>query len=300
MHKNDFSHRGAAFQGCRALSRARKFSTILALSGLAGVVLFSTACTKLESRDQMNKGVEAYKGQQYAAAVKHFQQAVSLDPKSQNAQLYLATSYMVQWVPGADTPENNRNFNLAQQTFEHVLSDDPNNSLALGSLAFMAYNRATAGATAEEKQAAYESARDWNKKIIAANPSDPTPYYYLGVINYYEAHQPIQTASVDENLTDQKHDAISDKIVRQTLSDRYLNTINQGIDNLKKCVSLDPENENAMDYINLLLRDKARLEDTNDQAQADFAQADDWFNKATAMKKKKAEEAKAKAAKTTS
>lgn len=289
MHKNDFSHRGAA----------RKFSTLLALFGLGGVVLFSTACTKLESRDQMNKGVEAYKGQQYAVAVKHFQQAVSLDPKSQNARLYLATAYMVQWVPGADTPENNRNFNLAQNTFKQVLSDDPNNSLALGSLAFMAYNRASAG-TPEEKQAAYENARAWNKKIIAANPSDPTPYYYLGVIDYDEVQHPIQTASVAENLTDQDHVPIKNTTIRQMLTQQYLNPINRGIDNLKKCLSLDPENENAMEFINLLLRNKARLEDTTEQAQADFSQADDWFNKATAMKKKKAEEAKAKAEKSSS
>lgn len=299
METNDFSHRGVAFRGGRALSGARRFSKILALSGLAGVVLFSTACTELESRDQMNKGVEAYKGQQYAVAVKHFQQAVSLQPKSQNARLYLATAYMVQWVPGADTPENNRNFNLAQQTFKQVLSDDPNNSLALGSLAFMAYNRASAG-TPEQKQAAYDNARAWNKKIIEASPSDPTAYYYLGVIDYDELHQPIQTASVDENLTDQDHVPIKNTTIRQMLSEKYLNLINRSIDNLKKCLSLDPENENAMDYVNLLLRDKARLEDTTEQAQADFSQANDWFNKATAMKKKKAEEAKAKAAKTSS
>lgn len=271
--------------------RPRRFLQVVALVGLSGAVLFSTGCAKLRSRDQMNKGVEAYKGQKYADAVKHFQQAVKLDPTSQNARLYLATAYMVQWVPGADTPENNRNFDLAEQTFKQTLQQDPSNSLALGSLAFMAYNKASAG-TPEEKHAALENARMWNEKRIQVNPNDPEPYYYLGVIDFNETYPAISTARVDENLSDQDPGPIHDNMIRDILKQRYLDLINKGIDNLKKCLSLDPENDNAMDYINLLLRNRAALQDTTELAKADFAQANDWFNKATAMHKKKAEEAK--------
>ena len=39
-----------------------------------------TGCAKLKSRDQMNKGVQAYKNNHYAEAVKHFKEAVRLDP----------------------------------------------------------------------------------------------------------------------------------------------------------------------------------------------------------------------------
>ena len=66
----------------------------------------STGCDKLKSRDQINKGVAAFKNGQYEEAVSNFQTAVRLDPSSENAKLYLATSYAYQVVPNLLTPEN--------------------------------------------------------------------------------------------------------------------------------------------------------------------------------------------------
>ncbi|MGH9608142.1 MAG: tetratricopeptide repeat protein [Bryobacteraceae bacterium] len=253
---------------------------------LCGAVLFTTGCTKLESRDQMSKGVQAYRRQAYADAVKHFQKAVKLDSGSENARVYLATAYMVQWVPGANTPDNNRNFEMAQQTFEQVLKRDPSNSLALGSLAFMAYNKASTG-THEERHAALEKARDWNRKRIAAKPADPDSYYDLGVIDFDEVYPPLQTARVEENIPAAEAGPLKNPKLKKALRRQYLVSIESGISNLKKCLSLDPENHNAMAYINLLLRRKALLEDTTGEAKADAAQAEQWFRKGAKMKQTK-------------
>src|SRR5437588_7261998 len=108
-------------------NRAKLASVVLA----GGLLVFCTGCEKLQSRDEMNKGVQSYKNNKYADAVKHFKEAVRLDPTNQNAQLYLATSYMIQWVPGADSPDNKKNHDAAQQQFEDVLKKEPSNSLAL-------------------------------------------------------------------------------------------------------------------------------------------------------------------------
>src|SRR5579875_4087604 len=128
-----------------------------------GVTVVSTGCAKLQSRDQMNEGVQAYRNNHYADAVKHFKEAVRLDPTNQNAQLYLATSYMIQWVPGADSPDNKKNYDMAKQEFGKVLKKDPTNSLALASMASMAYNSATGGSQ-DQKMAALEEARKWNQR----------------------------------------------------------------------------------------------------------------------------------------
>src|SRR5436305_3563694 len=124
---------------------------ILTVAALGSLLILSAGCAKLQSRDEMNKGVQSYKNNKYADAVKHFQQAVRLDPTNQNAQLYLATSYMVQWVPGVDSPDNQKNYKAAKAEFQRVLDKEPNNSLALASMASMAYNSAGAG-TPEQKQ----------------------------------------------------------------------------------------------------------------------------------------------------
>jgi len=56
-----------------------------------------------ETRKQQEK-VAAYKGAKYADAVELFKQAVALDASNVNGRLYLATAYMSQYIPGAESP----------------------------------------------------------------------------------------------------------------------------------------------------------------------------------------------------
>ena len=253
----------------------------------AGVLLLATGCAKLQSRDEMNKGVQAYRNNKYTDAVNHFKQAVSLDPGNQNAQLYLATSYMIQWVPGADSPDNKKNYDAAQAEFQKVLQQDPKNSLALASMASMAYNTAASGSE-QQKEAALEDARKWNRRRIEVDPKDPEPYYYLGVINYDEAYHSIVSERVAERMSATDPPPLKNAKARADLHDKYEKAIDEGIQELKDCLQRDKENEDAMTYVNLLYRLKAYLEDSPDLAKADTAQAEDWFNKAMDMKRVKA------------
>jgi tetratricopeptide (TPR) repeat protein len=262
-------------------------SRLLTTIAAAAVLVLSTGCAKLQSRDEMNKGVQAYKNNKYADAVKHFQQAVRLDPTNQNAQLYLATSYMIQWVPGVDSPDNQKNYKAAQQEFQTVLNKEPNNSLALASMASMAYNNASSG-TPEQKTSALNEAKKWNMRRIEADPKDAEAYYYLGVIDWAEAFTPIQTERVNEHMNANDPGPLKDAKAKDAMKAKYLADIDQGIDYLKKCLAIDKENEDAMSYMNLLLRKKADLEDTTDQSKADIAQAEDWSNKSLDMKRIKA------------
>lgn len=259
----------------------------LTLALCAGLMFLTTSCAKLQSRDEMNKGVQAYRNNKYSDAVNHFKRAVQLDPMNQNAQLYLATSYMIQWVPGADSPDNKKNYDAAQTEFEKVLKTDPKNGLALASMASMAYNSATAGSQ-EKKVSALEDARKWNMRRMEVDSKDPEPYYYLGVINYDEGFQPIVSARVAAHMTATDPGPIKDPKVRADLKSKYEKLIDDGIQYLKECLNRDKENEDAMSYINLLYRMKANLEDSPDQAKADVAQAEDWFNKAMDTKRIKA------------
>jgi len=257
------------------------------MCALCASLVSVTGCAKLKSRDQMNQGVQAYKNNHYAEAVRHFKEAVTLDPTNQNAQLYLATSYMIQWVPGADAPDNKKNYDMAKQEFDEVLKKDPSNSLALASMASMAYNSASSG-TPEQKAAALEDARKWNQRRIEVDPKDPEPYYYLGVINWSQAFPPIRDARVEAKMKNEDPGPLKDTKIRDALKEKYGKQIEDGIDNLKKCLALDKENEDAMSYLNLLLRTKAVLDDSEEAAKADVAQAEDWFNKSIDTKKMKA------------
>ena len=253
----------------------------------AALLLCSAGCSKLQSRDEMNKGVQSYKNNKYPDAVQHFKEAVQLDPTNDNAQLYLATSYMTQWVPGADSPDNKKNYDAARQEFENILKREPTNSHALESMAFMAFNAAQSG-TPEQKTAALEEARKWNQRRIEVDPKDSGAYYYLGVIDWTQAFPPIRDARIAGKMTATDPGPIKDAKVRGDLKARYGSQIDQGIGDLTKCLALDKENEDAMSYINLLYRSKANLEDSVDAAKADTDRADKFINDSIETKKMKA------------
>ncbi len=259
----------------------------LASVGLCVGLVALSGCAKLQSRDEMNHGVQAFKNNHYAEAVRHFKEAVRLDPGNENAQSYLATSYFIQWVPGADAPDNKKNYDMAQQEFQNILKKDPNNEQALASMANMAYNSATAG-NPETRKAAFEDARKWNERRIEAHPKDAEAYYYLGVIDYYDALADIATARVNEKMSPNDPGPLKDPKVKAELKDKYEKSIDTGLDQLKKALSIDKENEDAMSYVNLLLREKAYLSDSPDEAKALNTQANDWMNKSLDMKRIKA------------
>ena len=99
----------------------RKWIIILAVGAL---VLTGTSCRKLQSRNEINTGVTAFKSAQYPEAVEHFKKAVEYDPSFVTARLYLATAYMQQWIPGAESPENDRMAKQAYDEFMKVLDQD--------------------------------------------------------------------------------------------------------------------------------------------------------------------------------
>ncbi len=265
------------------ITRSKLASIVLA----GALLVFSTGCEKLQSRDEMNKGVQSYKNNKYADAVKHFKEAVRLDPTNQNAQLYLATSYMIQWVPGADSPDNKKNYDMAHSEFQKVLKSDPTNSLALASMASMAYNSASAGSP-DQKMAALDDARKWNQRRIEVDPKDSEAYYYLGVIGWAQAFTSLRDVRVQEKMKADDPGPIKDAKTRDELKAKYQQMIDTSIEDLKKCLAIDKENEDAMSYMNLLLREKADLEDSPEASKADIAQAEDWSNKSLEMKRIKA------------
>ena len=62
---------------------------LLMLVAVALALFSSLGCDKLKARDQLNKGVKAYKDNHYEQAIDHFQQSVRLDPTLINARMYL-------------------------------------------------------------------------------------------------------------------------------------------------------------------------------------------------------------------
>jgi Tfp pilus assembly protein PilF len=255
----------------------RKTTSILLLAAIVLLTVAGMGCQKLKARDELNKGVQAFRNGAYPVAVEHFKLAVSLDPTYPNSRHYLATSYMMQYIPGAESEENNRMAEAAHSEFLKVLELDAANTNAMAAIAQLYFN---------EKK--LDESRDWFKKLIAANPNDKTAYYTLGVIAWMKTFKPRMTARAELGMRPEDPGPIKDKKVREALKAQNMPFVEEGMQGLEKALALDKEYEDAMAYLNLLYRERADLADTVEAYKKDTADADAWIDKTLATKKMKA------------
>lgn len=266
-------------------------SYTLGLAGVAGLmILFGTGCDKLKSRDHINQGIAAFKNAKFSDAVEHFKQAAALDPTNNNAVVYMATSYFAQWIPGAESPENKEYADRAKEGFLKALEADPNDKTVLKYLGAMAYSQA-ASLPQDQKLAKFDEAEQWYKKLIAVDPTDKEAYYTLAVIDYYRFHPTLMLAKVDLHMRPEEMGLLKDKKVREGLTVKYSSTLDDGIANANKALDIDKEYDDAMVYLELLIRDKATLLDNKEEYDKQEKIADTWLDKAMATRKDKAAKA---------
>ena len=253
----------------------------LAMMALGLVLLATTGCSKLRARDQLNKGVQSYKNAKYEEAINHFQQAVTLDPSLLNARLYLATAYAQQYIPGADTEDNNKMGESAIDEYKSVLERDPRNINSVKGIAYLYL-----------QMKRFEDAKTFYRKANDLDPNDPEPYYSVAVIDWTQSYQPRmeERAKVglkpDEWIMKDK----SNKKICEMLREKSSPVIQDGIAMLQKALDLRPDYDDAMAYLNLLYREKGDLECDDPAARAaDLKTADEWVDKTMTTKKIKAE-----------
>src|SRR6185295_12089388 len=95
---------------------------LMTFAFVALLALSSVSCAKLQARDSLIKGQQAFKNQHYNDAVDLFRKAMDLDPSLTVAELYLATAYSQQFIPGALSAENQKMADMAIKTFENILA----------------------------------------------------------------------------------------------------------------------------------------------------------------------------------
>ena len=293
------------FPDCRPLQAGDKFDTIemdkddpdrypdntdsccsLRVTGENSSMVYFVVDPKMRARDQLNKGVTAYKDNHYEQAIDHFQSAAQLDPTLINAHMYLATAYVSQYIPGVDSPANLRTAQQAIDEYQKVLhnpsaAQDQKVNSAKG-IAYLYLN-----------QKKWDDAKKYYRMASDMDPYDPEPYYSVGVIDWTACYQLRMEERAklglrpEENLNPKNKDQ---KKVCDELKVKNTPAIQEGVGNLNKAIQLRPDYDDAMAYMNLMYRERADVECNDLNARrGDLKTADDWVDQTLLTKKAKAE-----------
>jgi tetratricopeptide (TPR) repeat protein len=249
--------------------------TALAVAA-AGMVLSMGGCNRLQARDQLNKGVESYKAARYEEAIGHFQKATELDPSLPMAKSYLATALAQNVVPGLTTPDNLKNAQQAINIFQDVLNKEPNDVNSLKQIAAIYFSIKN-----------FDQAKDYQKKVLAADPKDPEAAYTIGVIDWTLAHENTLKALAGVNMNDDGEGNVkAPKKVLQQIKDQNTPLVDEGIQYINQAMANRANYDEAMSYANLLYRRKADVDYADPAAvKADVASAKDWSSKAMGTRK---------------
>jgi tetratricopeptide (TPR) repeat protein len=249
--------------------------TALAVAA-AGMVLSMGGCSRLQARDQLNKGVESYKAARYEEAIGHFQKATELDPSLPMAKSYLATALAQNVVPGLTTPDNLKNAQQAISIFQDVLSKEPNDVNSLKQIAAIYFSIKN-----------FDLAKEYQKKVLAVDPKDPEAAYTIGVIDWTLAHENTLKALASANMNDDgEGNTKAPKKVLQQIKEQNNDLVTEGLQYLNQALANRANYDDAMSYLNLTYRRKADVDYADPAAvKADVAAAKDWSSKAMGTRK---------------
>ena len=249
------------------------------IAGSAALLLIltgATGCAKLKARDQLVKGVQEFKAGHYETAIDHFQQSVALDPTYPNAKTYLATAYSYQVQPNNNTPQNMATAQKALDGFNEVLANNPNDLDALRQLASIHRNIMQ-----------FDQSRADELKVIQLDPKDSEANYSVGVIDFQKADKNSNELLKANKITDDlKGNAKIPQKVCEQLSQENSSLIASSMQYLNRSIELNPNYDDALQYLNLAYRRKADMECGNDAARkADIAKADSLVERALGARK---------------
>ena len=196
---------------------------------------------KLRARDNLNKGVKAFTEQKYALAGEYFEKSLQQDPDFEPARMYLATTYTSQYIPGSTDPRSDEMAQKGIETFKEVVNRSADsahpNINAMLSIASLYYQLKK-----------YEDSKDWCNRILKIDPQNAEAFYRIAVIDYDDSVQ--LTGLQGENV---EYLAPEEKASIQ-------GHIEEGLKCLDQALQIRPNYFDAMEYQNLLMREKAKFE----------------------------------------
>lgn len=278
----------------------RSIRSWLMVSMVAAVVLGSS-CASFRERMFFKKAQELYAAQKYDQAIQQYDEILKIDPKSWNANYYRAVSYLALYHPGSEHPKDKEYADKGLAAFEQALALTAPDQETLEktekyylsfldstgekdkAIAYLEKNLASRPndlalinqiATMYQKKGDFTKALEYFAKRAEMDPNNKEAWYTLGVNCWARSY----------------HGGVA---VSQTEREEV---VDKGIQALEKALAIDPDYFDALSYINLIYREKAKALATvgkNAEAGQAIAKADEYQKRAIDIRK--AAQTKAKA-----
>src|SRR5215813_5918327 len=258
------------------------------------VAITFSGCDKIRSKQEIKKGNEFLKAAQYQSALAAYEEALRLDPGETKLHKHIGIAYMGMYQPGS---KHAKDLEFAQKAIDNLkqyvaaypddtkaleylvsmylnteryddainfyqtelLKRNPKDTKAMQSLAMLYF-----------KKGDFDNGVLWLKKRLEIEGNNPEVYYLIGVqawdrsYNYPDIDPALRTKIVDE-----------------------------GLQSLNKAVELKPDYFEAVSYINLLYREKAKMETDPAKKQEYTDTANKYLQQALEMRKAAQEKSKA-------
>jgi tetratricopeptide (TPR) repeat protein len=253
------------------------------------VLPLASSCRRLEARVELKKGNSHYQQEQYNVALVEYQKGLKLDPSATFAWRSVGLSALALYRPGDDSPKNIEYARIAADAFEKYLRDNPDDAKVQDYLMSILvnsklYDQALAFVDKLQRQHPNE-ANDpkWNKYRVnvliqakrledaeklalqTPGPDQPVSLYSIGVAAWNKVYNNNQI----------------DFATKQQ-------TVELGLRSLRKAIELKPDYYDAMFYLGLMLREKAKLETDANARTADVNEAETWLKKGLELRRKAA------------
>jgi tetratricopeptide (TPR) repeat protein len=192
----------------------------------------------------IQQGAAALGNARYSEAISAFQKASDANPQSPVPHIYLAIAWFQQYIPGAVSADNADPGHQAETELRRALDLDPVSWIAAAMLGQL---------TLSENR--LEEAREWYRKASAVEPRNADTWCVLGAIawrRWLGRGKPAPQPVLEEAISD-----------------------------FEKSVALDPVHEVAMQYLSLLLRERAGTRDRDEEKRQDLAAAEQWLRKSS-------------------
>jgi tetratricopeptide (TPR) repeat protein len=272
----------------------------LALPIVAAMVL-GPSCDGFKERVFLKKGNELYAAEKYEQAIQQYDELLKINPKSWDGNYLKAVSYLALYHPGSEHPKDKEYAEKGLAAFEQTLeltapSPDVREKTEKFYLSFLdstgdkdkaiAYLEKQLAsrpndlalinqiATLYQKKGDFAKALEYFEKRANMDPKNKETWYTLGVNCWARSYKGGLAVSQEEREQ----------------------VVEKGIQAFDKALALDPDYFDALSYINLIYREKAKALATvgkNAEAGQAIAKADEYQKRAIDIRK--AQQAKAKA-----